>query len=123
MHVEKYLRKLSAYVAEHPPDFHAEDANSILDALFWAYSETACADNQAVQQYNENLNRLLNGLPAERVNTIIDTVNDLCWEHDRQGFINGFKIGMRLEQEIAQRPLPHIPEKTMTDHQSREPCR
>ena len=102
MHVEKYLRKLSAYVAEHPPDFHAEDANSILDALFWAYSETACADSQAVQQYNENLNRLLNGLPVERANTIIDTVNDLCWEHERQGFINGFKIGMRMEQEISQ---------------------
>lgn len=43
MHVEEYLRKLSAYVAEHPPDFHAEDADTILDALFWAYSETACA--------------------------------------------------------------------------------
>ena len=100
--MEEYLRKLSAYVAEHPPDFHAEDANSILDALFWAYSETACADSQAVRQSNENLNRLLNGLPTERANTIIDTVNDLCWEHDRQGFINGFKLGMRLEQEIAQ---------------------
>ena len=32
----------------------------------------------------------------------IDTVNDLCWEHERQGFINGFKIGMRMEQEISQ---------------------
>ena len=100
--MEEFLRKLSAYVAEHPPNFHAEDADTILDALFWAYSETACADSQAVLQYNENLNRLLNGLPAERANTIVDTVNDLCWEHDRQGFINGFRIGMRLEQEILQ---------------------
>ena len=64
--------------------------------------EAACADGQVVRQYNENLNLLLNGLPTERINTIIDTVNDLCWEHDRQGFINGFRIGMRLEQEIAQ---------------------
>lgn len=37
------------------------------------------ADSQAVQQYNENLNHLLQGLLAECVNTIIDTVNDLCW--------------------------------------------
>ena len=83
MHVEKYLRKLSAYVAEHPPDFHAEDANSILDALFWAYSETACADSQSVRQSNENLNRLLHDLSAEQANTIIDTVNVLSWEHER----------------------------------------
>ena len=102
MCVEQFLQKLSAYIAEHPPVLHSEDTDTILDALFWAYSEAACADGQAIQQYNENLNRLLNGLPAERVNTIIDTVNDLCWEHDRQGFINGFKFGMRLEQVISQ---------------------
>ena len=102
MCVKEYLRKLSAYIAEHPPALHSEDADSILDALFWVYSEAACADSQAVRQHNENLNRMLNGLPAERVNTIIDTVNDLCWEHARLGFINGFRLGMRLEQEIAQ---------------------
>ena len=100
--MEEFLRKLSAYIAKHPPVLHSGDADTILDVLFWAYSESAGADSKAVLQYNENLNCLLNGLPAERVNTIIDTVNDLCWEHDRQGFINGFRIGMRLEQEIAQ---------------------
>ena len=100
--MEQFLQKLSAYVAEHPLVLHFEDADMILDALFWVYSESARADSQAVLQYNENLNRLLNGLPTERVNTIIDTVNDLCWEHDRQGFINGFKLGMRLEQEVSQ---------------------
>ena len=100
--MEQFLQKLSAYVEEHPLVQHSEDADTILDALFWVYSEAACADSQAVRQHNENLNRLLNGLPAERVNTIIDTVNDLCWEHERQGFINGFKLGMRLDQEIAQ---------------------
>ena len=100
--MKEYLQKLSAYIAEHPPVLHSEDAESILDGLFWAYSEAAGADSKAVLQYSENLNCLLNCLPTERVNTIIDTVNDLCWEHDRQGFINGFKFGMRLEQEISQ---------------------
>ena len=99
--MEEFLRKLSAYIAEHPSVLHSEDADTILDALFWVYSESACVDGQAILQYNENLNRLLKGLPTERINTIIDTVNDLCWEHDRRGFINGFKLGMRLEQEIS----------------------
>ena len=100
--MEEFLRKLSAYIAEHPQILHSEDTDTILDALFWAYSETSCADSPTVLRYNENLNRLLNGLPTDRVNTIIDTVNDPCWEHERQGFINGFKIGMRLEREIVQ---------------------
>ena len=111
--MEEFLHNLSAYIAEHPQDIHLEDADTILDALFWSYSETARADSRAVQQYNENLNRLLQGLPAERVNTIIDTVNDLCWEHERQGFINGFKLGMRLEQEISQCPHSHILARTI----------
>ena len=100
--MEVFLRKLSAYIAEHPHDIHLEDADTILDVLFWVYSETSCADSPTVLRYSENLNRLLQGLPAEHLNTIINTVNDLCWEHDRQGFINGFKLGMRLEQEISQ---------------------
>ena len=102
MCVEQFLRKLSTYIAEHPQDIHVGDADTILDALFWLYSETECADSQAVQQYNENLNRLLQCLSGDQMNSIIDTVNDLCWEHDRRGFINGFKIGMRLEQELSQ---------------------
>lgn len=102
MCVKEFLQRLSAYIAEHPSVLHSEDADTILDALFWVYSATACADGQAIRQYNENLDHLLQDMPAEYVNTIIDIVNDLCREHDRQGFINGFKLGMRLEQEISQ---------------------
>ena len=100
--MEEYLRKLSALVAEHPPDMHSDDVHTILDALFWAYCESAGADNENVQQGYDTLQQQLQLLPAQDVNTIINTVNDLCWEHDRQGFINGFKMGMRLEQELSQ---------------------
>lgn len=100
--MEEYIRKLSAYVAEHPPNFHSDSGDTILDALFWAYCENAGADSEAVQRGYNDLNSLLKSMPAEQVNTIINTVNDLCWEHDRLGFINGFKTGMRLEQELSQ---------------------
>lgn len=100
--MEEYRQKLSAYVAEHPPDIQSDDVNTILDALFWAYCESAGADNENVQQRYDILHKQLQHLPSQDVNTIVDTVNDLCWEHDRLGFINGFKIGMRLEQELSQ---------------------
>ena len=54
-----------------------------------------------LQQGYDTLQQQLQCLPAQDANTIINTVNDLCWEHDRQGFINGFKMGMRLEQELS----------------------
>ena len=100
--MEEYLQKLSAHIAEYPPDIHSDDVHAILDALLWAYCESAGADNENVQQGYDTLQQHLQRLPAQDVNIIIDTVNDLCWEHDRLGFINGFKIGMRLEQELSQ---------------------
>lgn len=100
--MEEYLQKLSTYVAEHPPDINSNDVNTILDALFWTYCESAGADSENVQPGYAALQQQLQRLPAQDVNTITDTVNDLCWEHDRLGFINGFKMGMRLEQEISQ---------------------
>ena len=100
--MEEYLRKLSSYVAEHPPDIHSDDVHTILDALFWAYCESAGTDGENVQQGYDTLQQQLQRLPTQDVNAIINIVNDLCWEHDRQGFINGFKMGMRLEQEVSQ---------------------
>ena len=100
--MEEYLRKLSTYVAEQAPDIHLDDVHTILDALFWADCESAGADNENVQQGYDTLQQQLQRLPAQDVNVIINIVNDLCWEHDRQGFINGFKMGMRLEQELSQ---------------------
>ena len=100
--MEEYLRKLSAYVAEHPPNINSDDVHTILDALFWVYCESAGADNENVQQGYDILQQQLQLLPAPDVDAIINTVNDLCWEHDRQGFTNGFKMGMRLEQELSQ---------------------
>ena len=100
--MEEYLRKLSTYVAEHPPDIHSDDVHTILDALFWAYCESAGGDSEGVQQAYDSLHRQLQGLQLRHTDAILNTVSDLCWEHDRLGFINGFKMGMRLEQELSQ---------------------
>ena len=53
--MEEYLQKLSAYIAEHPPDSHSDGGDTILDALFWAYCESAGADNENVQQGYDTL--------------------------------------------------------------------
>ena len=53
--MEEYLQKLSAYIAEHPPDIHSDGGDTILDALFWAYCESAGADNENVQQGYDSL--------------------------------------------------------------------
>jgi len=100
--MEEYLRKLGTYVAEHPPDIHSDGGDTILDALFWIYFESASGDSEGVQQAYDSLHNQLQGLQPQHADAILNTVSDLCWEHDRQGFINGFKMGMCLEQELSQ---------------------
>lgn len=90
--MEEYLQNLSVCVAEHPPDIHSDGGDTILDALFWAYCESAGANNENVQQGYDTLQQQLQWLPAQDMNTIINIVNDFCWEHDQQGFISGFKM-------------------------------
>ena len=62
--MEEYLRKLSAYVAEHPPGIHSDGGDTILDALFWTYCESAGVDNENVQQEYDTLQQQLQCLPA-----------------------------------------------------------
>ena len=100
--MEEYLQKLSAYIAEHPPDIHSDGGDTILDALFWTYCESAGGDSEGVQQAYDSLHNQLQGLQPQHADAILDTVSDLCWEHDRLGFINGFRMGMCLEQELSQ---------------------
>ena len=90
--MEEYLQNLSVCVAEHPPDIHSDGGDTILDALFWAYCESAGADNENVQLGYDTLQQQLQLLPAQDMNTIINIVNDFCWEHDQPGFISGFKM-------------------------------
>ena len=87
--MEEYLRKLRAYVAEHPPDLHTNGEDTILDALFWTYCESAGGDSEGVQQAYDSLHNQLQGLQPQAMDAVINTVTDLCWEHDRLGFING----------------------------------
>ena len=75
--MEGYFRKLSAYVAEHPPDFHSDGGDTILDALFWVYCENASADCKVVQQGYDVLNHLLKNMPADHVNTSINTTAEI----------------------------------------------
>ena len=95
--MQEYIRKLKTIISDE-----AKDCDSVIDSLFWAYCEKAEGDTGAVQQVFEKIQDELQGLSHQKRERIDDLLNDLAWEHERRGFIDGFKIGMRLEQEIQE---------------------
>ena len=75
---------------------------NILELLYEAYNGTTGMDNEAIKADFEKLYQLMNGKPLKEVDEIIYTVCTLCRDHERAGFIEGIKIGIRLQSELAE---------------------
>ena len=73
---------------------------NILDLLYDAYNDTTGMDNEAIKADFEKLYQLMNGKPLQEIDEIIYAVCTLCRDHEREGFIEGVKVGMRLAKEM-----------------------
>ena len=57
---------------------------------FWADAEADFAE----------LYQALNGMPLREMDWIVNPVCALCRDHERNGFVHGVQVGVRLAQEI-----------------------
>lgn len=99
--MENYIRSLRAFVAANPPDFGDGDADSVLDMLYAYYNEFNGFDNIPIKDGFENLYARIEELCLRDKDKIIDIVCSLCREHEKAGFAEGVKVGIRLEQELS----------------------
>ena len=98
--MKDYLKVLRERITAHPPDLGVTD--SVLNLLYEAYSEcNPMADAQIKAGFHE-LYQLMNGVPLEKMDEIINPVCFLCREHERSGFVHGVQIGMLLAQELEE---------------------
>ena len=98
--MKDYLAVLSERITAHPPDLGVTD--SVLNLLYEAYSEcNPMADAQIKAGFHE-LYQLMNGVPLEKMDEIINPVCFLCREHEWSGFEHGVQIGMLLVRELVE---------------------
>ena len=96
--MKNYFEKLKAYIAENPPDFG--DGESVQTLLYEAYAEfNRMADGTIKEDFNE-LYRQMNGMEIKEMDKIIYPVCTLCRDHQRSGFVEGVKVGIRLKSEL-----------------------
>lgn len=93
-----YFEKLRAYIAENPPDFG--DGESVLTLLYEAYAESNKMDDGTITENFNELYRVMNGMDLREMDKIIYPVCTLCRDHQRSGFVEGVKIGIRLRVEL-----------------------
>lgn len=98
--MRNYFEKLKTYIAENPPDFGGSE--SVLTLLYEAYADSnKMGDGTITEDFNE-LYRAMNGMELREMDKIIYPVCTLCRDHQRSGFVEGIKVGIRLREELAE---------------------
>lgn len=96
----EYLPALRRRLDTHPPGLG--DADSVLNLLYEAYSDcNPMVDAQIKASFHE-LYQLMNGVPLQEMDEIINPVCSLCRDHERSGFVHGVQIGILLAQELEE---------------------
>lgn len=98
--VNEYIEALKRYVADNPPNYGDGDCRSVLDMLYYRYSEYNLMDGVELREAFEELYRRMHGMPLRDMDRIIDVVCTLCRGHEKSGFIAGVKIGIQLGDEL-----------------------
>ena len=97
--MNEYIEALKRYAAENSPNY-GSDANSILEMLYRYYHECNNADTDAVMAAFVDLYERMHGMTLREMDRIVDVVCVLCTEHERNGFVEGVKVGISLSGEV-----------------------
>lgn len=99
MTMEKYIQVLQEHALAQEPDFG--DGESILTLLYEVYSELNRMDNDQIKADFKGLYKVMNGTTLQEMDQVIYPVCLLCRDHERAGFLEGVKVGIRLKQELS----------------------
>ena len=98
MNMEEYVQTLETYVASRK--MNLGDGESLVSLLYEAYGDVNRIDDDQIKADFGELYRLLNGMSLREMDWIINPVCTLCRDHERNGFVHGVQVGVRLAQEI-----------------------
>ena len=98
--MKEYFEMLKQRGADNPSNYG--DADSVLGLLYECFNENNPYDNEQIKADFEELYRQMNGMPLREMDKIVYPVCQLCRAHERSGFVEGIKIGVRLRTELTE---------------------
>lgn len=98
--MKTYFEKLREFIEENPPDFG--DGETVLTMLYEVYADSNKMDDGTITEDFNELYRQMNGMKLREMDKIIYPVCTLCRDHQRSGFVEGIKVGIRLREELAE---------------------
>ena len=98
MNLETYFENLRDHILEKHPDVN--DAESVLEMIYECYAQLNHMDNETIRKDFDELYQAMHGHSLREIDKVIYTVCLLCRDHEKTGFVNGIRIGVRLEDEL-----------------------
>ena len=103
MNITEFITRLKAYVEATTTSLEDHSPETLLEMLFNVYTEFNGFDNQIIREDFNDLYTAMNGKTLREMDQIIYPVCTLCRDHEKAGFQEGIKVGIRLaiEQQLV----------------------
>ena len=98
--MNRYIDNLKAFLAEQTPKFPYCDANSVLDMLYFYYTDSNPIDSAAIRCQFSELDNVLSKLSFEDCDRVFLLAVGLCLSHAKLAFTEGVQVGMCLFTEL-----------------------
>ena len=96
-----WFETLEKEIAKQPIQYGDWNAQSLLEMLYVAYTDYNRIDIGCAKSDFVRLQHQLSSMSAHSVDSVLNTVCDLCLSHERAGFTEGVKVGVLLGNELA----------------------
>lgn len=97
--VEIFIQALKKVVLSE--ELNLGDSETVLGMLYECYDENHPSDNEEISAEFNELYRQMNGMTLRVMDKVVYHVSKLCRDHEKAGFIEGIKTGIRIVEEIA----------------------
>ena len=92
------------YLRDNPPDY-CGNVESLLELLYQAFTEYDTAETPEFKEIIDPLDQKLRNLARtdEEADEYMGIVYSLCAAYEKQGYVEGMKVGARLMMELMEK--------------------
>ena len=102
--MNRYIENLKSFLSKQAPNYLYDDANSLLEMLCYYYTISNPVNNAVIRCQFKELDDVLCRLSLPEIDAVFSLTCDLCVSHERQAFLDGIHVGMRLFSELNELP-------------------
>lgn len=101
--ISAIAENIVAYLKDNPPNYQGQ-ANGMLELLYFTFAEYNSVETPEFKEQTDPLKEKLRALvdTEQEADDYMDIVLSLCAAYERQGYLEGIKVGARLMMEFME---------------------